>query len=383
MIDLRRLGGIAVSAAFLAACLGLSELAMGATSPWWPAWLRNDWGNIEYPARQLIGARVAGVVKESRGRPAPLGVVLGASYQTYGVDVASLESGVEPRHRWLRLTVPGSTVCELAAMARLLLDEGRVRPGYAVITLAPKMMARSETFRDPGIDRFAVPKWDRIVEHLRGMKLAAAERDVENLVTNAFDTLFPDRLRIYYRLSNRAVQWRAALLAGFGQGIVADFSPSADPWPDPEPEGGNPAEDDWLVLTDRQRGVFDPRAYAGRRDSHRALVEMIGRFRSVGTSVVVVIMPERSDFRAATIPEARQALRAALEDAASEGPLRVVDLESQVKDDGFLDMHHVSERGRARVTRRLIEALNGDRSSPALASSPPRGRSILASERVP
>jgi hypothetical protein len=53
----------------------------------------------------------------------------------------SLEAGVRPRRKWLRLTVQGGTTCELEQMARLSLVKGRIRP--AVLVTLTTLLERS------------------------------------------------------------------------------------------------------------------------------------------------------------------------------------------------------------------------------------------------
>src|SRR5262249_45392924 len=141
--DLRRLGGIALAAFMLSACLATCEMALGATSAWWPKWLLNDWGTVEFPAYQAIGSQVAGVVKAGGAGAGRTGVVRGASYQSSAVGRWAREAEAGPRRKWLRLTVYGGWSCDLEQMARLLLVKGRVRPETVVITLGLKMMARA------------------------------------------------------------------------------------------------------------------------------------------------------------------------------------------------------------------------------------------------
>ena len=61
MIDIRRLGGVLAATVLVAACLAACRGAVFAATPWWPTWLRNDWGSVELPARRAIGAQVAAV----------------------------------------------------------------------------------------------------------------------------------------------------------------------------------------------------------------------------------------------------------------------------------------------------------------------------------
>jgi hypothetical protein len=361
--DLRRLGGILLALSLLAACLAACEVAVGATSALWPSWLRNDWATVEFPAYQAIGSQVAGVVKGRAAEDTPIGVLLGASYQTFDVDMKALEAEVQPARKWLRLTVYAGGTCELEPMARLLLVKGRVRPATVVISLGLKMLARSDGYRRFDVTDVHDITPRAILDNLRAMRLIVLEGNLESLVRNAFNTLFPDRTKINYRLNSRLVRARMAMLERWGQGVVAAFTPSPSPWAEAVPRFSREADEPMSELiaremeVSRREGRFDPGLYSPRHESSRSLVNLIRLVRSTGAEVVVVIVPERSIYRASIPAEARRTLSTVLQESFGAESPRVIDLESAVPDEFFGDMHHVDERGKAIVTRRLIEEL--------------------------
>ncbi len=105
MGDARRLGGVVFATAFVSPCLAFREGVLGASTRWWPTWLEDDWPTTEYRASPWIGAQVAGLVKEGYAEGRPIGVLIGASQQGFAADRPPLETEVEPRLKWLRLSV--------------------------------------------------------------------------------------------------------------------------------------------------------------------------------------------------------------------------------------------------------------------------------------
>jgi hypothetical protein len=378
MSDLRRLGGVAAAVAFLAACLASCEAALAATSPWWPAWLKYDWGCIEFPASQAIGPRIAGVVKAGPAQDRSIGVLLGSSYQWTDIDLPMLEAEVRPTRKWLRLTVHGGSTCEVDRIARLLLIDGQVKPATVVITVGAKMLAHAENYRNAGMTDLV--EWDigGMVSHPSTIRPLDVARVARALLVNGFNTAFPERIKINYRLNSRLVRLRLAMLGSCAQGIDAVFAPTPNPWAEDMPPFvlQTPEQVAKHTEEERQEGRFDPALFSPLRESSRSLIEMIRLARSVGAEPIVVIMPERSIYRAALPPNARRTLFATLFGAAA----RVIDLETFAPDGEFLDLHHLGERGKARVTRRLIEELNGDTHSPPAES---RGRLVASSGDIP
>ncbi len=364
IIDLRRLGGILAALGLLVGCLAIGEAALGSTSGWWPAWLRNDWGTIEFPAYQAIGSQVVGVMKEGPPSDQPIGVLLGSSYQSFGIDMAALEGQLRPPRKWLRLTVYAGWTSDLEQMARLLLVEGRVRPRTVLITLGLKMLARADEFRRFDLKDVYPLNPSAMLANLQALRLINLELNVEGIFSNAFNTVFPDRTKINYRVNGQLVRARMALLAGCGQGIDAVFAPSDSPWAERVPGFSRDADESTPEVIDREmevsrrEGRFDPGLYSPRRESSRSLVDLIRLVRSTGAEAVIVIMPERSIYRASIPAEARRTLASVLRESFGDEAPRVIDIESAVPDEFFGDMHHVDERGKALVTRRLIEELN-------------------------
>src|SRR5262249_42427444 len=130
----------------------------------------------------------------------------------------------------LRLTAYAATTCELDEVSRLLLERGRLKPAFVLINVALKMLAHSETYRKSDIiDVFDIPA-RVMLDRVRKREFINLEKGFETQVCNWVNTLFPDRIKINYRLNSRLVRARMTILEACAQGIVADFAPSPSPW---------------------------------------------------------------------------------------------------------------------------------------------------------
>lgn len=368
MGDMGRLRGILPVAFLLSACLADCQATFAGFRAWWPTWLRNDWAAVEYTAYEEVGPQVAGLVRTGHAYAGSINVLLGASYQSYGIDLSSLEAEVRPHRRWLRLTAYfGATPCELEQLAQLLLIKGHVKPATVVVTLGLRMLARPDDFRRLDIsDTHGVPLWD-VVDQLRGMHFIRTANDLEVLAANAFNTVFRDRTRINCRLGSRLTRVRVELFDRCGQPLTAAFAPAADPWDVPLPPVAQESRSYEGVVRNlnliRGQGRLDAAQFSPLRESSRSLVNLIGLVRSAGCEIVIVLMPERSITRAALPPEARRTFLTLLKHSFGEDAPRVIDLESFLPDEDFLDLAHANGQGRAKVTRRLVDELNGEKSS--------------------
>jgi hypothetical protein len=293
------------------------------------------------------------------------------------------EAAVRPTRKWLRLTVQGGSTCEVDRIARLLLIDGRVKPATVVITLGPKMLAHADNYWK--VDMTDLVKCDlgALLARPSTIRPLDVARLAQALVINGFNTAFPDRIKINYRLNSRLVRLRLALLKGCAQGIDAVFAPTPDPWIEDMPtfKLETPERVGEYLEEERQEGRFEPALFSPLCESSRSLVAMIRLARSVGAEPIVVLMPEHSRFRSELPPEARRSLVATLSGAFGAAAPRMIDLETFAHDDEFLDLHHLGERGKARVTRRLIEELSGAPCSPLAAE--PRGRLAASSGAIP
>jgi len=364
VIEVRRLSGIVLTAAFVTLCLLTCEWSLGATSRWWPRWLKNDWATVEFPAFRSCGPQIAGVVKEGYAGGRPIGLLIGASHQVFAIDQALLESEVQPRLKWLRLTVYVGTTCEIEQIARLLI-KNQIRPAIVLLNFSFRMLARSERYRKFDATDIVAFDWRSMAEDLRAMRLRALKADAAILVGNAFNTVFADRVRINYRLNDRLVRMRMAFLEQCGQGIIAEYAPAWQPWRERDPDDIKawlpeevPAKLSQTMERFRKQGVFDPDLYHPSHEASASLVGVIRLLRSAGAEVVIVVMPERTATREATPPEARQTLSTLLRESFGAEAPRVIDLESIISDKHIIDMAHVDKWGQAVVTRRLIGELN-------------------------
>jgi hypothetical protein len=155
-------------------------------------------------------------------------------------------------------------------------------------------------------------------------RLSVFEQDLERLVGNAFNTIFPDRIKINYRLNSRLVRARLALLERCGQGIGAAFAPDPSPWAEREPKVVLDRPLSELLAREmkisRQEGRSDPGLHSPRQETSRSLVDLIRLVRWAGAEPVIAITPERSVYRAVLPPEARRTLSTLLRVVRERGP---------------------------------------------------------------
>jgi hypothetical protein len=363
MIDLRRLGGILSASVLLAICLAACEAGLGASRIWWPFWLKNDWAISEFQAHETVGKQIAGLVAQGYADGPPVGILIGASHQAFAIDPPALEGQIEPRLKWLRSTVYGGSTTELEPIARLAIGS-RIRPAMVLINISLRMLTRSDTYQKAGVTDIIKIDWRRVVDDVSAIRPKVLGRVAIDLISNAFNTLFPDRTRINLRLNSRLIRMRMGFLDRVGRGMISAFAPASQPWVESPPTmrawatRGAPEQIAGALNGERANGKFDPALYSAREEPSRSLVELVRLMRSASAEVVIVIMPERSVTREATPAEARRLLATLMEDSFGAEKPRVIDLESSVPDEYFFDLSHLDKAGKALFTGRLIEELN-------------------------
>ncbi|MGP0068055.1 MAG: hypothetical protein ACLQGP_31220 [Isosphaeraceae bacterium] len=356
MIDLRSLRGILSALIIVAIWLGIIELALGATRPWWPDWMHTDTGIGPLGWYKQAGEQISGIRNEKLPAEEPVGLILGASTMHLGIDPALLESAFLPPMHWRRMTVVGGATPELEAILQLAL-EYRIKPAIVVIALEIRMLARNPLYRNPRFDDRVDVSPGRWLDDLKSLKTQA----IEGLLSNTFNDCFPDRSRIFMHLNVPLERLRIAALRFLGQDIQAMFLPQVDagavvpiyPVKKVPPSG---LKLSWEDIS--SKGGFDPTAYSTRGERSRSLVNMIRLAESAGAQVVILVLPEESRLRAG-IPEIAMKSLATLlrEDFGKDSP-PVIDLRDAIPDDLFFDYIHLDPSGRQVLTKRFIEELN-------------------------
>lgn len=120
----------------------------------------------------------------------------------------------------------------------------------------------------------------------------------------------------------------------------------------------------WPELTRLAHKQYDPfyRAFQFDPAAWGRLVGTIERARAGGTEVVVVLMPEGSEFRALYTAEVRAGVNGVIRRLRDEVGVTVVDARDWLSDDAFYDQHHLLPNG----ARAFADRFRADALEPAL-----------------
>jgi hypothetical protein len=347
MIDLTRYRGIVIAAAGLLATLavvdGTLTAVVGPASQWLP--------HGDYPADRSVltsaGGRIAGAERDLRRVGADhkerFGVLLGQSTLECGIDPAGLDAQDGLTYRWLNLYGEGGSVHKIDDLARLLFAVGP-KPDLAVIAVNPYMLVGNNydviRSREALLTRGRIKPWIWTWEN-RGVATYFALTAAEEV-----------RLRLFHSL---------------GLGVSALYPPDPTPWQLPSRAGRHWEDHELMGRLEYNRGIgwLEPKNYTTTSSNAQALAGLFRACRERGIDVVLVLMPLRRMLREALPPESRECLAAIARDATPGRPVPIVDLESDVPDEMFLDLDHLNAYGRELCTRRLAERLDWAIESPA------------------
>ena len=111
------------------------------------------------------------------------------------------------------------------------------------------------------------------------------------------------------------------------------------------------------------------RSFAVNPEQARRLDELIARCRELGVMPILMLMPEGSEFRRLLAPEGEARLRALLGGFQAKYQVRVIDARAWMRDDAFIDMHHLDGQAAMTFSARLArEAFGPNLCSLALAA---------------
>jgi Protein of unknown function (DUF1574) len=115
--------------------------------------------------------------------------------------------------------------------------------------------------------------------------------------------------------------------------------------------------DDWPKLTELAHKQYDPFHAAFRLDPYPwgRLQETIALAKQTGAYVVVVIMPEGSEFRRLYTPAAREGVADMIRRLREESGVTVVDARDWLDDSAFYDQHHLLPPGAITFADRFRE----------------------------
>ncbi|MBI4819953.1 MAG: hypothetical protein HY791_27005 [Deltaproteobacteria bacterium] len=303
-------------------------------------------GRVVPSERELLGSRVAGIEDQLSG--APLGVVMGLSTAREGISSKILEEAeLEAKMRWVNLGASGGSYTELLEYARPLLASS-LEPEVIVLGIHAAWLAREAvpTF-EPSVGPGAAPRTPT------SLSFVMANRNSLRLGLD----LLSHRLRF---------SWRT----GLGSPISALYPPREQPFTDRILYSGSAPSSH--IETQRvewaKRGWFDAARYEEGPET-RALLRLVRSLGSKTPRLVIVGLPEKSEFRERVPPSARGLLAsvvalARMELGAEGRRGEWVDLTTSIGDEFFYDLAHVSASGRDALTLRLIESLRREKASP-------------------
>ena len=124
------------------------------------------------------------------------------------------------------------------------------------------------------------------------------------------------------------------------------------------------------TLTALAHKQYDPfyRAFRFDTDAWDRLVGTVNGARASGAEVVVVLMPEGSEFRALYTPEVRAAVESLIGRLRDEVGVTVVDAREWLEDGAFYDQHHLLPNG----ARAFADRFRTDALEPALGGAAAR-----------
>jgi hypothetical protein len=291
----------------------------------------------------------------------PLVLMLGSSRTSLGFRACDVQAtwGDEKAQVYNFGLSGGGPLLELLALRRLL-NEG-IRPDLLMIELLPP------AFNQPG--RHPLEEvW------LQGGRLRLSELH---------------RLQIYHSDPMRLVRrwWKSRLLLPWAgvQRAVQDCLATNPADRAPGPGGGKVDTDGWEAhflngVTPEQRRYYLQLAHDQYHDSMgefhlasqpvQAIHALLDLCRAQHIPVVLILMPEGTDFQGFYPPPLRAALDAFLTNLSREQGLPLIDARNWLRDEDLWDSHHPLPSGAAIFTERLAREVI----HPLLRTLPRRGR---------
>jgi hypothetical protein len=377
VFDLRRLKGLAAALAAITVVLVIfSALARGWAKSVSRVMTDGD-STMEGGQDSVVGKRLAGVVWEKRHKGVPgdldMAVILGPSGVSKDFAPTLLEAAAGPQipQRWLCLAGNGANTTDLRGLADLL-TASRLHVKLLVLAIHPALLARSDDYLSDSTN-FDTRAF---FAEMEGGNFTTAKLELAALLQVSLNRLYPERTRIGHHSRVIAAEVKRRLFTALGMGVDALFAPDPDPWAVNLPVEDNNWDQDaeWrrqVNFRDIQEGpMFEGRlgqvkdkgwnnlaSYTADGANARNLVEMIRESRSHGSEVVLLLLPERSDFRSDMPVAAMNCLRETLHRGFPVNPPLVIDLRDKIEDDYFHDPVHIKEEWRSATTLKLVEAL--------------------------
>jgi hypothetical protein len=374
-----RYAGVAATLAAVTLALACFGFLARATARGLAGAMAEGDSTMEGGEETVVGSRIAGAVAQVRcGMTRPdteIGTILGASAVGMDLDPTQLEAEAGPRipSRWLSLYANGANASDIRGLTELLIGT-ELNLKLLVLGLHPTSIARSDHYLSDATKPDASRFW---IEWEAG-HLTSAKDQLSALMLIPLNRVFPERTRIGHQTRVLVAGAKRRLFTAMGLGADSLFAAARDPWTVQRliPDEDHPAEAEGrgrkVAARDlregllrempegavKDRGWFDRASYSAVGSTARDLVTTIREARSHGIEVVLLLLPERSDFRSRVPPDAMASLREALRAGFGADAPPVINLRDAVPDDSqFHDTLHLRSEARFLTTKRLIEGL--------------------------
>ncbi|HVU88626.1 MAG TPA: hypothetical protein VHD36_15000 [Pirellulales bacterium] len=315
-----------------------------------PRWLVPEQKPIGWDIVDCTEKRFAALFEEYEWEAADLGeplcVYFGLSTARLGIDPDVLAARTGHRMRFVGFHGNGGSIEHLMGMARPLLRSD-FRPALAILALHPCWLAGQ---RSDGLQLEVPPavNWKtRLTNKVRGLAH-------ETWITS-------HRTFVNHFVRSGLYSLRETLFVDLDLPPNAFSAPDPDPWKPPKYFTGRRDPEYFLTQLDRWKtiGWFDSESYTNPNNQNpQVLLDLIAKCHDRGTEVVIVQMPECSQFRALIPPEAEELLRKTLQRSAGGSNVVVWDLHDSIDDEYFHDTIHLGQEGRGKFSQRLSELVN-------------------------
>jgi hypothetical protein len=278
----------------------------------------------------------------------PLLMILGLSTARVDIDAEQLSRQLCETPRVLNLGSSGGSFRQLQFYLGTL-RWTQLRPAMVVLGLHPAWIAG---YTSPNAAPISISELSRSAEAGWGTLKPMLAR---SLWAGA------NRAAVHNTLTYPMLRVRAAVADAFDLSSDEVFRPTnADPWSTPIDYPLPRATDSALTAqleNWEKAGWFDSGRLGSNSAEVVALREIQALAQRIGTTTVVVLMPESADFRRRTPADAETLLLRVLNEDGS--PPAVVDLRASLPDSLLYDNAHVNLRGRETLTTLLAARIRG------------------------
>ncbi|HEV3004514.1 MAG TPA: hypothetical protein VGX78_08625 [Pirellulales bacterium] len=371
--DVTRYAGVFIVAAGLVAAFGALHYLFGLVLGSDAARLLPDQRPLGWATYEHIWTRVATIDRlYHRGQLPPdtrLGIVVGVSSAQTGIERRILDANETAANRWIVLTGTGASFENMEKVMRPVFL-CRLKPAVVVLCVHTQMLVG-----EPYATEEPLGKTQAVVGRSR--------RAIEsNLLLSTFLRVLKAHWVIRHQaivahfLRERIYEFRLCVFRAVGVHAEALSRPAPEPWDDEPLFWWHLDRGEGEAFALRQLGYwwtcghFEAKNYHPDGPQARCLVRMVQAFRDLGAEVKIVIMPLRSPLRRRVPRQAKTCLFDVLDRAFPDDPPPVFDLEKEIPDRFFSDEVHFSSRGAERLSKLVVERLQGKRRNGINAPAP-------------